>query len=130
MLLIYQQDRSSYSPQSLHTAALTSKYIGVCSEVFKFLKFCFCTAGLAFLLPQFFWDLEIRCSCSLALVQISLTPIIRSEFCTKLSSHGYGMLITKIAQELGKHMELVVEKKFGNCQGKREAQEVSGGGKK
>lgn len=24
-------------------------------------------------------------------------------------------------------MELVVEKKFGNCQGKREAQEVSGG---
>lgn len=27
-------------------------------------------------------------------------------------------------------MELVVEKKFGNCQGKREAQEVSGGVKK
>lgn len=99
------------------------------SEGFKCLKFYFCTdssAGLACLLPKSFWDPEIKCSCSLALVQMSLMLIIGSEFSTKCSSHGYGTLITKTVYEpqrkYGKDMELVVENKSENCQGKRQAE--------
>lgn len=56
------------------------------SKGFKCLKFYFCadsTADLDCLLPKSFWDPEIKCSCWLALVQTSLTPIIGSEFSTK-----------------------------------------------